>query len=335
MIPDVLSQLSGVRHRYGYWMARCPAHDDRHPSLSVRVNTAGFVLLKCHAGCTDTDVAAALNLDKTRPQSKSLPASKSSVIMRREDAYLDKIYTLLLSLLTLTLEHANYLHAKGLSSAQIKAGAYRSVPSFSERQRVAAAMSETCDLTGVPGFGLQDRRFVLALNKSGILIPVRSPATGLIVAIQVRLDRPGASKYTSLSSSWLPKGASSGARIHAALPAVLTPCECKNSVVWITEGVIKAEIAARHLGCPVWSVPGAANWQALLGFKKYLPSRVVIAYDVDAKKSTRKAVRTQARYLAAELHPIKVGYAVWQRAKGLDDALLAGERVRVWGGGAS
>ena len=48
----------------GYWrgsygVARCPAHDDREPSLSVRDGDDG-VLVTCHAGCDRHDVIAAL-----------------------------------------------------------------------------------------------------------------------------------------------------------------------------------------------------------------------------------------------------------------------------------
>ncbi len=44
-------------------MAQCPAHDDNSPSLSVglRMDGAGAIL-KCHAGCTHTDVLDALKL---------------------------------------------------------------------------------------------------------------------------------------------------------------------------------------------------------------------------------------------------------------------------------
>ena len=41
------------------WMARCPAHDDREPSLSIR-DADGKVLVRCHAGCDQRDVIAAL-----------------------------------------------------------------------------------------------------------------------------------------------------------------------------------------------------------------------------------------------------------------------------------
>ena len=41
-------------------MARCPAHDDRTPSLSIRDADDGKVLVRCHAGCDQERVIAAL-----------------------------------------------------------------------------------------------------------------------------------------------------------------------------------------------------------------------------------------------------------------------------------
>ena len=41
-------------------MARCPAHDDREPSLSISDAKDGKVLVRCHAGCDQRDVIAAL-----------------------------------------------------------------------------------------------------------------------------------------------------------------------------------------------------------------------------------------------------------------------------------
>lgn len=40
-------------------MVRCPAHEDRHPSCSVS-DSAGRVLVRCHAGCTQDAVIDAL-----------------------------------------------------------------------------------------------------------------------------------------------------------------------------------------------------------------------------------------------------------------------------------
>jgi 5S rRNA maturation endonuclease (ribonuclease M5) len=42
--------------------ARCPAHDDRSPSLSVSSSPEGHALITCHAGCDNEPVLAALKL---------------------------------------------------------------------------------------------------------------------------------------------------------------------------------------------------------------------------------------------------------------------------------
>lgn len=44
------------------WVARCPAHGDKDPSLSIRETADGKVLLHCFAGCTATDITAAIGL---------------------------------------------------------------------------------------------------------------------------------------------------------------------------------------------------------------------------------------------------------------------------------
>ena len=64
MITDLLPLLRQVKSsRAGQWMAACPAHDDRHPSLSLRLLADGKVLIKCWSGCNARDIVAALGLD--------------------------------------------------------------------------------------------------------------------------------------------------------------------------------------------------------------------------------------------------------------------------------
>lgn len=45
------------------WLARCPAHDDRSPSLSIREANDGRVLVHCFAGCPICDVLSAVGLN--------------------------------------------------------------------------------------------------------------------------------------------------------------------------------------------------------------------------------------------------------------------------------
>jgi putative DNA primase/helicase len=50
-VRDVLDRLPDARPCAGGWVACCPAHEDRHPSLSIRAGDNGHALLKCFAGC--------------------------------------------------------------------------------------------------------------------------------------------------------------------------------------------------------------------------------------------------------------------------------------------
>jgi AAA domain/Toprim domain len=70
VLDDVLNALSAKnckpRRGSSGWEARCPAHDDEHPSLTVDQGRNGGVVLKCHAGdgCELDDILAGLGLDR-------------------------------------------------------------------------------------------------------------------------------------------------------------------------------------------------------------------------------------------------------------------------------
>ncbi len=59
-LESVLSQLRGVRRSGTGWIAQCPSHDDREPSLSIGLGTTGLLLLHCFAGCSYPEIRAAL-----------------------------------------------------------------------------------------------------------------------------------------------------------------------------------------------------------------------------------------------------------------------------------
>jgi hypothetical protein len=44
------------------WCCRCPAHDDRNPSLSISAGDDGRALVNCHAGCKPAAITAAVGL---------------------------------------------------------------------------------------------------------------------------------------------------------------------------------------------------------------------------------------------------------------------------------
>lgn len=59
MTAETMAKALGGRKVGQGWTARCPAHDDREPSLSIR-DADGKVLVHCHAGCEQRDVIVAL-----------------------------------------------------------------------------------------------------------------------------------------------------------------------------------------------------------------------------------------------------------------------------------
>lgn len=60
---NLLQRLDKVRPMGpGKWLACCPAHDDRSPSLSIRETDDGRLLVNCFASCPADDVVAAVGL---------------------------------------------------------------------------------------------------------------------------------------------------------------------------------------------------------------------------------------------------------------------------------
>jgi len=61
-VSTFLARFDRVTPSGGQYLVRCPAHDDRKASLSVSEGADGRVLLKCFAGCTASEVVAAMSL---------------------------------------------------------------------------------------------------------------------------------------------------------------------------------------------------------------------------------------------------------------------------------
>lgn len=84
-VQAVLERLDGVKEAKPgqQWEARCPAHEDRHASLSVGQGEKGAVVT-CHAGCTSEEIVHSLGLEMGRlfdpePASIATPIQRSTV----------------------------------------------------------------------------------------------------------------------------------------------------------------------------------------------------------------------------------------------------------------
>ena len=62
-IDILLSKLEMVRpNGNGKYLARCPAHPDKSPSLSIKETEDGKILIHCFSGCDVADIVAAVGM---------------------------------------------------------------------------------------------------------------------------------------------------------------------------------------------------------------------------------------------------------------------------------
>ena len=62
-VRELLSRLPGHRQAgEGKYIAKCPAHDDGSPSLTIARGDDGRALVNCHAGCTPQAICAAVGM---------------------------------------------------------------------------------------------------------------------------------------------------------------------------------------------------------------------------------------------------------------------------------
>lgn len=80
-VADIARNLRGRKQSSG-WVALCPAHNDQNPSLSLNDTRDGRILAKCHAGCKQAAVIAAL---KARGLWPDLPPRARRAITARYD----------------------------------------------------------------------------------------------------------------------------------------------------------------------------------------------------------------------------------------------------------
>ena len=81
----VLSRCDMALKSENGWMVRCPAHDDKTPSLSIKQGDDGKALLYCFAGCTFEKIVAALGLAESElfgEGESDFSSSQSSIVLR-------------------------------------------------------------------------------------------------------------------------------------------------------------------------------------------------------------------------------------------------------------
>ncbi len=63
-IENLLSKLDKVKSNgTGKWLACCPAHADKSPSLGIKEADDGKLLIHCFSGCAVSDIVGAIGLE--------------------------------------------------------------------------------------------------------------------------------------------------------------------------------------------------------------------------------------------------------------------------------
>ena len=71
-----LARALGAQRTGSTWMARCPAHEDREPSLSISDASHGKMLVRCHAGCDQRSVISSLRARGLWTDAQSRPGTR-------------------------------------------------------------------------------------------------------------------------------------------------------------------------------------------------------------------------------------------------------------------
>jgi len=249
------------------------------------------------------------------------------------------VYAALLAAAPLSDRHRNELHNRGLTDTEIARDGYGSLPPGNRAFIVRDVIAAVGEPVGVPGFHRRAGCWTIA-GQAGLLIPMR-PTGAAVTRIKIRLDRPGdGPRYTWLSTPTQDGGAGSGAVGHFAV-AELRGCPRNdgggpgvNRRLWVTEGPIKASIAARKLGEPVFAIPGVNALgpmiEALPAWRDAGVTDIVLAFDADRTTNPRVAEAHDVAAATLTAAGFTVSTASWPAAhKGIDDALVAGAAASI------
>jgi hypothetical protein len=331
-----------IRRQGNEFRCRCPAHDDRGPSLYVGVGT-GAVLLRCLAGCPLEDICNRLDhavadlfypddeplvepdcdgAIEIEPCAGDVGTASSAAASAGAAGLRSAIYSQLLGDLELCMAHFDALRRRGLSADEIGRRGYRTIDAGRIRRSIDQILGRHPRETvlGVPGFSEREGRVLFSVTR-GFLIPVRD-LTGSIVALKVRHDQDySGPKYTWASG----RGASCGNVVHIPLGV-----ESPQPLVRLTEGELKADVATALSGVPTISAPGVGTWALAVPVLRAMGARAVrLAFDRDGKPGTLAATEKALFGLTRDGFVVELEWWDGNAGKGIDDALAAEARVET------
>ena len=209
------------------------------------------------------------------------PASAVTLAKPLPLAERDRVYRAMIGFLTLNFGDRQYLRKKGLEDHMIDVLKFRSLPSTEMRHKMVKHLESLgLKLIGIPGFYEKDGQVKFSPFENGILIPIVSPEK-MIVGFQIRSTRantPKDRRYFALSTSTKPMGTKAEVYVHC-----ITPKREDVRAVYITEGALKADIAASISRIPFIALQGVNCTKFLGKTLKQFPKlkTAYLAFDMD------------------------------------------------------
>jgi hypothetical protein len=240
-----------------------------------------------------------------------------------------KVYSALLNCLHLFGQHEAALKARGLKDG-LRAAGYRSLPKQGRAKAVRKLIEHGLEeyFPNVPGLfvaEMEGRRYWTIGGLSGLIIPIRD-VQGRIIALMVRPDEQGeGGKYRWLSSR-LPRKGRNGPSPGTPIHVPLCRSRADKTLVRVTEGPLKADVATRLSGVLTVGLPSAGIWTRLPPLLQELGAETVrIALDADASrnKAVGQALYELTRTILDRKYHVELEQWDETKGKGIDD-LLAG-----------
>ena len=287
-----------------------------------------------YGGAESTDAYA--GVPAREPHAGRQPDMGITQAERASPQEIHQTYSLMLGMLSLNSAHRAHLRSekRGLADEQIDSLGFKSTPPyFLCRSLTERLIKQGCRVEGVPGFYLHEGGYWTAKFSSrtaGILIPAIG-IDGLIYGMQILLDVPfkdrddppekAGTKYIWLSSSTKNMGVTSGSPVHfIGNPFART--------IYVTEGILKADIAHVLLNRSFVAVAGANNVAQLGPLFALLAQNgtelIIEAHDMDKYSNEMIAKGSSKIYLLARQHGMECRRLTWNpNYKGIDDWQLA------------
>ena len=298
-VPSLMMIVHGLRaKRSGNgWQARCPAHDDRNPSLSLAAGSDGTIFFYCHSGCSQEAVLNALRDRSLWPERHRLTSMRPKQVSLRISRSLNANDT-------------------GYAAQQLDKARWlwnRSVPG------TGTPVERYLACRGIPGPVPSSLRFLIP-HKAGHH-PAMIAAFGLahesepgnfimppsrVMGVHLTLLRPDGCGKAGTSHDKLMIGPSSG------WPIMIAPINDLGGLT-IAEGVEDALSLHRATGLGAWAAGAANRLPKLAGVMPLDAECVMIVVDDDA--AGRRASGELARSLASRgIEVIMLGSRTARRA---------------------